>query len=67
MTRAVAVMPKERERIFGWCDLSMIARLFQRAAAIDDRDRNVVGAPGRLGIQRRGQLLQLRVKRVEQN
>ena len=65
MARAVVVMPKQRKRIFRWRDLSMIAGCFQFAAAIDDRDRNFVRAPGRFGIQRRGHLLQLRIKRVE--
>src|SRR5258708_36785252 len=60
-------MPKQRERIFGWRDLSMITGLFQFTAAIDDRDRNFVSAPGRFGIQRRGRLLQLRIERVEQD
>jgi len=36
VARAVVVMPKQRERIFGRRDLSVIARLFKFTAAIDD-------------------------------
>src|SRR5258708_8637366 len=60
-------MPKQRERIFGRRDLSVIARLFKFTAAIDDGERYLVRAPGRLSIQRRGSLFQLRIQRVEEN
>src|SRR5258706_14874612 len=65
MARAFVVMPEERERVLGGRDLSVIAGFLQFAAAIDDRDRNVVCSPGSVSVQRCSRLLQLRIERVK--